>query len=480
MFYEFYLHISNHSKIHKFLIFPSDCALQVINIGKLFGTDGVRGKGNVYPMTADLVLRLGQAAARVFKKEGKKLKVIIGKDTRVSGYIFESALTAGLCSMGANVYLVGPMPTPAIAHLIRSFAADAGIVISASHNPAEDNGIKFFDRDGYKLPDEMEQEIEKLVLNGKFDTSRMTGKNVGKAFRIDDASGRYIEFAKNSVKNKKLTGLKVILDCANGAAYKVAPLIFSELGAEVTVFGNKPDGLNINHECGALHPGLIRSAVLGHKADVGIALDGDADRVIMVDEEGEEVDGDELIALCAFYLNESKRLKKDAVVVTVMSNLGFEKALKDNNILVHRTDVGDRYVIEKMKSSGAVLGGEQSGHIIFSDHNTTGDGTIAALQVLSIMKKTGKKLSQLKKCIEKYPQMLESFHVKEKKPLEELPDVQKVLSKAEKELGEDGRILVRYSGTENKCRVMVEGKTQKITEKVCNEIADAIKKEIGV
>lgn len=451
----------------------------MVRIGKLFGTDGVRGKANVHPMTAETAMKLGQAAAEAFRKKKGKLKVIIGKDTRVSGYIFENALTAGLCSMGANVYLVGPMPTPAIAHLIRSFAADAGVVISASHNPAEDNGIKFFDSEGYKLSDEDEEELEKIALSEGFNTEKITGEKVGKAFRIDDASGRYIEFVKNSVKNKKLTGLKIILDCANGAAYKVAPNIFSELGAEVVVFGNKPDGVNINYECGALHPELIKSAVLGHKADVGIALDGDADRVIMVDENGEEVDGDEMIALCALYLNGSKKLRNDGVVVTVMSNLGFEKAMQNNDIKVYRTSVGDRYVVEKMRETGVVLGGEQSGHLIFAEQNTTGDGTIAALQVLSIMKKTGEKLSKLKRCFEKYPQVLQSFHVKEKKPIEEL-EAQKEISKAEEKLGEEGRVLVRYSGTENKCRVMVEGRDEELTSKVCKDIVNAIKREIGV
>ncbi|MFW6383211.1 MAG: phosphoglucosamine mutase [Nanoarchaeota archaeon] len=446
----------------------------------LFGTDGVRGKANIYPMTAETALRLAQSAAKAFGKKKEKLKVVIGKDTRVSGYIFENALTAGLCSMGANVLLVGPMPTPAIAHLIRSFAADAGVVISASHNPAEDNGIKFFDSEGYKLSDEKEKEIEKLVLNGNLSTEKITGKEVGKAFRIDDASGRYIEFAKNSVKNKKLTGLKIVLDCANGAAYKVAPLIFSELGAEVFVFGNKPNGFNINKECGALQPELIKSAVLGQNADVGIALDGDADRVIMVDENGAEVDGDELIALCAFYLNGGKRLKNDGVVVTVMSNLGFENALKNKNINVYRTNVGDRHVIEKMRETSVILGGEQSGHIIFADHNTTGDGTIAALQVLSIMKKTGKKLSKLKKCFEKYPQVLKSFLVTEKKPIENIKSAQEAIKKAQEKLGSEGRVLVRYSGTENKCRVMVEGKDEKLTHDMCKKIVNAIKKEIGV
>lgn len=453
----------------------------IIITRQLFGTDGVRGKANVHPMTADIAMKLGQAAAMVFmkNKRNKKTKVIIGKDTRVSGYIFESALTAGLCSMGANVYLVGPMPTPAIAHLTRSFAADAGIVISASHNPAEDNGIKFFDKDGFKLPDLMEEEIEKLVFDNGFNTEEYTKKKVGKAFRIDDASGRYIEFVKNSIDNTSLSGMKVVLDCANGAAYKVAPLIFKELGADVEVFGNKPDGLNINEECGALYPGLIGTAVLGHKADVGIALDGDADRVIMVDEKGEEVDGDELIALCALDLMERSKLKNDSVVVTTMSNLGFEKGLNELGISVHRTDVGDRYVIEAMRSKQIILGGEQSGHIIFSHHNTTGDGTIAALQVLDIMKRTKKKLSELRRCFTKYPQILDSFKVSEKKDFNMMPEVMKKITEAEESLGDEGRVLVRYSGTENKCRVMVEGKELSKIEKAAKEIVSAIKKEIG-
>jgi len=411
---------------------------------KLFGTDGVRGKTNVYPLTGDVAFRLGQAIVLTFKGKNR-MKVIIGKDTRKSGYIFESALTSGLCSMGANVYLVGPMPTPAIAHLVRSFAADAGIVISASHNPAGDNGIKFFDRKGYKLPDDVEAKIETLVLENKMSAENVKIEDVGSAFRIDDAQGRYIEFAKGSVGNMSLSGLKIVLDSAHGAAYKVAPLIFSELGADVLSYNNKPDGLNINKECGALYPDVLKSLVLGNHADVGISLDGDADRVIMVDEKGNILDGDRIMLVCAEFMKKNKTLKKNVVVGTVMSNMGFEKKLGENGINFLRTKVGDRYVIEEMRKNDYNIGGEQAGHIVLSDYNTTGDGTVTALQVLSIMKKSKKKLSELGN-FESFPQILTNIEVKEKKPIEKLK-CKKIIQESEKELGSNGRILVRYLGT---------------------------------
>ncbi|MBN1544484.1 phosphoglucosamine mutase [Candidatus Woesearchaeota archaeon] len=447
---------------------------------KLFGTDGIRGKSNTPPMTAELALRLGQAVAVVFRKRlGKgRVTAVIGKDTRKSGYIFEYALTSGLCSMGVDVYLVGPMPTPAISHLTKSFAADFGIVISASHNPASDNGIKFFDSDGFKLPDDVEEEIE-VLLGSAIDTSEVNGTHVGKAFRIDDAAGRYIEYTKNSIKNMSLSGLKVVLDCANGAAYKVAPPIFRELGAEVIVLNNRPDGTNINDGCGSLHPEVIKSAVLSNGADIGIALDGDADRVILVDEKGQDVDGDHIIAMCALDMKRRGKLARDSVVVTVMTNIGFDIAMRKAGINVVKTQVGDRYVVEEMKKNGYTLGGEQSGHIIFFSRSTTGDGTLSALQVLALMKYSGKRLSELAKCMTSYPQVLKNIRVRQKRPIEKMLSVVEAIARAEKRLGSDGRVLVRYSGTEGKCRVMIEGKDKDEIGALADSIADKIKGEIG-
>jgi phosphoglucosamine mutase len=431
-------------------------------------------------MTADIALKLGQASAIVFRKHAKDSNItcLIGKDTRKSGYIFEYALTAGLCSMGVNVYLVGPMPTPAIAHLTKSFAADFGIVISASHNPASDNGIKFFDGDGFKLPDSVQEEIEKLVASS-IDTSAINGIHVGKATRIDDAAGRYIEFTKNSIKNMSLEGLRVVLDCANGAAYKVAPPIFRELGAEVTVLNNTPDGLNINHECGSQYPESVKAAVLGHRADIGIALDGDADRVILVDEKGNIVDGDAIVGICALDLKRRGKLNKDTIVGTVMTNMGLDAALKKHGIKVVRTDVGDQHVIEEMRKNNYSLGGEQSGHIIFFSRSTTGDGALSALQVLALMKTSGKKLSELSKFVAHYPQVLKNVAVREKKPLDQIKSVSKAIKDAETILGDEGRILVRYSGTEKKCRVMLEGKDKDKIERIADSIAEKVKAEIG-
>jgi phosphoglucosamine mutase len=445
----------------------------------LFGTDGIRGKANRFPMTAELALRLGQAAALKLNNGADKLKVVIGKDTRRSGYIFEFALTSGLCSMGADVYLVGPMPTPAIAHLVRSFAADFGIVISASHNPAEDNGIKFFDSKGYKLPDAVELEIESVVLSGHFDAVCLKHELLGKAHRIEDSHGRYIEYAKGSISNTSLEGLHIVMDCANGAAYKVAPLIFSELGAKVSPIHNQPDGLNINQDCGALHPDKLSQQVLKSGADLGIALDGDADRLLMVDEKGVVLDGDELMAIAALSLKEKGLLKGNLVIGTVMSNLGFEKALADNGIALKRTKVGDRYVIEEMVRSGAILGGEQSGHIIFGDYNSTGDGTIAALQIVRIMKDRGKKLSELRAGMKLYPQETQNVIVREKKPLETLKLLPAAVKAAEESLKETGRVLVRYSGTENKLRIMVEAESRSSMKENLDMLVKAAKEELG-
>ena len=447
---------------------------------KLFGTDGIRGKANHYPMTAEIALKLGQAAAKYFAgKNGKTRKIIIGKDTRRSNYIFEYALTSGLCSMGVNVYLVGPMPTPAVAHLVKSFAADAGIVISASHNPISDNGIKFFDKDGYKLADEVEKEIEKLVFS-ELKAGEVPVEKMGRAYKIEDARGRYVEFAKNSISSLSLAPYKVVLDCANGAAYKVAPLIFEELGAEVIVLNNKPNGLNINQNAGSLNPEILQKAVLENKADIGIALDGDADRCIFVDEKGNIVDGDNIMAITALRLKSIDKLKHNTLVATVMSNIGLDIAMKKAGINMIKTKVGDRYVIEEMRKSEYVLGGEQSGHIIFGRHTTTGDGTIGGLQILRTMIKQGKKLSELAQCMESFPQILINCEVKEKKPIEDMKAVKQKIEEIENKLGEEGRVLVRYSGTENICRVMIEGKNQKEITNYAEDIIAIIKGEVGV
>ena len=450
---------------------------------RLFGTDGIRGKANQYPMTADLALKLGQAAAVVFRKrlekpDNEKVRVVIGKDTRLSGYVFEYALTSGLCSAGVDVFLVGPMPTPAIAHLTKSFACDVGIVISASHNPPGDNGIKFFDKDGFKLPDALEEEIED-VMDQPIDTSSVNGTRVGRAIRIDDAAGRYIEFTKNSIKNMSLAGLKLVLDCANGAAYKVAPPIFRELGAEVIVLNNYPNGLNINDNCGALFPETLGKAVLEHKAHLGIALDGDADRLIVVDEKGDVVNGDHIMAMCALDMKRRGKLDKDTVVVTVMTNIGFFKAMAKHGINVVTTQVGDRYVVEEMRNNNYMLGGEQSGHMIFFSRTTTGDGTLSALQVLALMKTSGKPMSELAKVMTSYPQTLVGVKVKDKPPIDSLPTVQEKISSAETILGSEGRVLVRYSGTSNKCRVMVEAKTQLQADTIAENISAEIQRVIG-
>jgi phosphoglucosamine mutase len=444
---------------------------------KLFGTDGIRGVANVEPMTCETVMKLGRAAAYIFKKKKGRHRIVIGKDTRVSGYMLESALTAGICSMGVDVLLVGPMPTPAIALITRSLRADAGVVISASHNPFEDNGIKFFSPEGLKLPDEVEHKIESLIESGEIDSIRPTATEIGKAFRIDDARGRYIEFVKNTVpKGMDFQGLKIVIDCAHGAAYKVTPLVFRELGAEVIVIGDSPDGMNINKECGALHPDHLKRLVKENGADLGIAHDGDADRVVFVDHRGDLVDGDQVMAACALDLKKNNLLKKNTVVATVMSNLGLEMAMKKADIHLVRTPVGDRYVLEKMIKEGYNFGGEQSGHIIFLDYNTTGDGLITALQMVSLMKKTGKPLADLASCMTVFPQVLVNVSVKERRELKELPGFSTHLASLEKKLGGTGRILVRYSGTEPLIRIMIEGEEQGVINEMARELAGTIKK----
>ncbi len=450
-------------------------------MGKLFGTDGIRGVANVFPMTPEMVLNVGKAIAHVFKKKSGKAKpeIVIGKDTRLSGYMLENAIASGILSVGADVLLVGPLPTPAIAHLTKSLNADAGIVLSASHNPAEDNGIKIFSEDGYKLPDSIEDEIEKYVLSEKVKTEHVKGALIGKAQRIDDAKGRYIEFAKASVKSMSLKELKIVLDCANGAAYNTAPQILSELGAEVIVLNDNPDGLNINRNCGALHPEKMTEVVKRENADIGIALDGDADRVIVCDEKGKNVDGDHIIAISATHMKENGTLTKNRVVVTIMTNKGFDIAMESKGIKVVKTNVGDRYVVDEMRKKGYVLGGEQSGHIIFSNYTTTGDGIVSALQLLKVIKESGKKMSKLAGCMKPLPQVLVNVIVKEKKDISSLK-VNKNIKSAESQLGNKGRVLVRYSGTQNLCRIMIEGENKMEIQDMANDISRAMKKEIGI
>ncbi|MEK6916470.1 MAG: phosphoglucosamine mutase [Nanoarchaeota archaeon] len=445
---------------------------------KLFGTDGIRGEANRFPINGEVALKLGKAFAKVMSKNKKPL-FLIGKDTRLSGYMLEYALTAGLTSMGADVLLVGPIPTPGVAYLIRTFKADAGIMITASHNPYTDNGIKLFDSDGKKLPDTVENKIEDLILNHKIDTAHVTSKNIGKVKRIDDATVRYVQYIKESIKNTSLKSLKIVLDCANGAAYKVAPLVFSELGAKIILLNNSPDGNNINNDCGALHPKIVRDAVLKNNANLGITLDGDADRIIMVDETGKIIDGDYIIAIAAVDMLKKKTLKKNTVVVTHYTNLAFDKLIEKHGGKTVRCDNGDRYVIEAMEKGGYNLGGEFSGHIIFSDYNTTGDGIIAAIQILKIMKEKNKKLSELASILQKYPQVLMSVAVKEKKPFKEMKSVVGEIEKAKKMLGNEGRYLIRYSGTEMKARVMVEGQDEELITMLCRDIVSKIKKEVG-
>ncbi|MDJ0789156.1 MAG: phosphoglucosamine mutase, partial [Myxococcota bacterium] len=401
----------------------------------LFGTDGVRGTANVEPMTAEMALSLGQAIAHVFRGTGGIRRILIGKDTRLSGYMFEDALASGICSMGGNVIQVGPMPTPALAFLTTDMRCDAGVMISASHNPYQDNGIKFFGSDGFKLADEVEERIERLISKGELPQHRADADEIGRAQRIDAAEGRYVVFLKKTFPlDLNLEGLRIVLDCANGAAYKVGPMVFQELGAELFALGVEPNGRNINEDCGAVHPQRLASKVRELRADVGIAVDGDADRVILVSEDGEIVDGDAMLALCARELLERGQLKGGAVVSTVMSNIGLEKSLQEVGLDLVRTQVGDRYVVEEMRRSGYNLGGEQSGHTIFLDHNTTGDGLLSALQVLSIMRRKERPLSELAGCMERFPQVLLNFAVAEKRPLEELPAVQKHVAAVEAEL----------------------------------------------
>lgn len=448
-------------------------------MGKLFGTDGIRGKANVYPITPEVALQLGKAVAHVFGAQGQgHMKAVIGKDTRLSGYMLEAALTSGMVSMGMDVLGVGPMPTPAVAHLTKSFNASCGVMITASHNPAEDNGIKIFGADGFKLPDEIEAQIERLVLDGLIDHEPASPMRIGKAYRIDDARGRYIEFAKSSIKNHSLQGLKIVLDCANGAAYSIAPMIFRELGAEVITDSTSPDGYNINANCGATFINNISAKVLQHGANVGIALDGDADRVIFCDSLGREINGDRMLGMCAIDMKKRKRLAEDTLVITSMSNLGLHKAMEQHGIKVEVTGVGDRYVIESMRKNNYNIGGEQSGHIIFMDYVTTGDGIITALHVLKHMVETGKSICELTAFMEEYPQEIKSLLVARKTPVDQVPALKNVIGECELALGSTGRTVVRYSGTENKIRILVEAEQQQDVDLWVSRIEEVIKQEL--
>ncbi len=449
-------------------------------MGKLFGTDGVRGVANEYPMTAEMALNIGRSTAYLFKRKGHIPRIIIGKDTRVSGYMLESALVSGICSMGVNALLVGPLPTPGIAFATSSMRADAGIVISASHNPFQDNGIKIFSSDGFKLPDERELEIEKLIFSNNMDALHPSPSELGKAYRIDDARGRYIVFLKNTFPNEySLEGTKIVLDCAHGATYRVAPDTFFELGADVTSLFDEPNGDNINDNCGSQHPETLAEEVVKRKADVGFAFDGDGDRLITVDEKGSVLTGDQIMAICAREMKEEGRLNNNLLVSTVMSNIGLGIALKELGIENAITKVGDRYVLEEMQAKGASIGGEESGHVIFLQHHTTGDGIITALQVMAVMKKLQKPLSELAKVMTVFPQKLINVDVKSKPELSTIPEIDEVIRDVEEQLGDKGRVLVRYSGTQPMCRVMVEGPTPEDTERHCRQIADVIRGKLG-
>jgi phosphoglucosamine mutase len=449
---------------------------------KLFGTDGIRGLANEGMMTPEIAFRIGAAVTyRVRKRVSHAPRIVVGKDTRLSGYLFEQAISAGVCSQGGHVMLSGPLPTPAIAHLTTSMRADAGVVISASHNPYEDNGIKIFGADGYKLPDADEEDLERLIESDALDTRRPTGKSVGRAERLEDAPGRYVAFVKQSFPTDlTLEGMRIVVDAAHGAAYRVAPAVFYELGAEVCSMGVAPNGRNINKSCGAVHPEACAREVLKRKADIGIALDGDADRVIVIDERGQQVDGDVVMALCATRMLRTGKLREKTLVATVMSNLGLERAIERAGGALVRTAVGDRYVVETMREKGFNFGGEQSGHMIFLDHASTGDGLVAALQLLSIVLREKRGLSELAaSAMQRVPQVLVNVKLAQRKPLEEMPQTMKTVRSVEKKLGKSGRVVVRWSGTEAKLRVMIEGEDERAIGLFANSIASAASTELG-
>ncbi|MEK6200908.1 MAG: phosphoglucosamine mutase [Desulfobulbaceae bacterium] len=444
---------------------------------KLFGTDGIRGVANIYPMTTEIAMQVGRAIAFQVKDRAKGHRIVIGKDTRISGYMLENALAAGICSMGVDVLLVGPLPTPGIAFITTSMRADAGVVISASHNPFQDNGIKIFSSDGFKLSDEYEADIEELIFSQKMAALRPVADEVGRARRIEDARGRYIVFLKNTFPQKfTLDDFHIVLDCAHGATYGVAPHVFEELGAKVTTFGVNPDGKNINKDCGALHPQHMAEVVRQTGADIGIALDGDGDRLIVADENGRIIDGDHVMAICAAELMRQRKLKKKTLVATVMSNMGLEVAMQQMGGRMVRTKVGDRYVVEEMRKNGYSFGGEQSGHLVFLDHITTGDGNLAALQLLAIMKKQGKPLSELATVMESFPQVLKNVRTSSQIDVSHIPDFTATVQKMEGKLGESGRILVRPSGTESLIRVMIEGQETAMIQAMADELCAMVSK----
>jgi phosphoglucosamine mutase len=455
---------------------------------KLFGTDGVRGVANIEPVTAENALKLGRAAAHVFssdggpygRRDGNRPKIVLGKDTRLSGYMLENAMVAGITSLGVDVLLIGPLPTPGVAYITRSLRADAGIVLSASHNPYEDNGIKFFRHDGYKLDDAIEARIEQIVFSGEIDSIRPTAGKIGRAARIDDALGRYVEHAKRSFpRGMTLESLRIAVDCANGAAYKSTPAILRELGADLVVAHNAPNGTNINADCGSTYPSEIQRLVRESGAHVGITHDGDADRALLCDENGELVDGDEILAIAAIDSLKRGLLIENTLVATVMSNFGLDEALEAQGGRVIRAKVGDRYVLEEMIRGDFSIGGEQSGHMIFREFSTTGDGIVSALQILRIMAETGQPLSQLKTCLAKYPQAQRNLKVREKPPVESLKDVPGLLSSAELALAGKGRVLLRYSGTEPKIRLLIEGRDEELINTHADRIAERLVSLIG-
>lgn len=446
---------------------------------KLFGTDGVRGVANEHPMTPELALSLGRAVTFVAARRKRVPHIVLGKDTRLSGYMIETAMASGICSMGGTVLLTGPIPTPAVAHLTVSMRADAGIVISASHNPYADNGIKIFGPDGFKLPDEAEAEIERLMEEQSLLGARKTGPEIGRAERLRGALGRYVVFAKTTFpRDLSLEGVRVVVDAAHGAAYKAAPHAFVELGARVTAIGVRPNGTNINRESGALHPEVAAAEVVRRRADIGVALDGDADRVIFIDEKGQVVDGDAVLALCAQEMLQRQLLRGGTVVATVMSNLGLERGLARHGLRLERTPVGDRYVVDAMRQGGYNLGGEQSGHLIFLDHASTGDGIIAALQVMAVMQRTGRPLSELAStAMERVPQVLENVTLPSRRPLEEMKSLTAAMEAARREMGAEGRVLVRWSGTEPKLRIMVEGTDEDRIRRWAHDMAEAARRD---
>ena len=449
-------------------------------MGKLFGTDGIRGEANRHPMDALMAFAVGQALTRVLKDEGRRGRVVIGKDTRISGYMIESALEAGVTSMGGSVQMTGVLPTPGIAYLTESMRADAGIVVSASHNPFQDNGIKIFSGTGYKLSDEEEANIEDLILGGQLTSMLPHAREMGRAKRLEDAIGRYVVFLKNTFPRElSLDGFKVVLDVANGATYKVAPAVFRELGADRTVIHDEPNGFNINDNCGSQHTQDLRAAVLETGAAIGLAFDGDGDRLIAVDESGREITGDQILIICANQLKKEGKLANDLLVSTVMSNLGLRVACEQYGFHHHASKVGDRYVLEDMKRLGAVIGGEDSGHMIFLNHHTTGDGILTALQLVAAMLKAGQPLSELATQMDVYPQKLINIDVSSKPPVESLPELVEAIDRVERELEGKGRVLVRYSGTQQMCRVMVEGPTAEATERYAAEVADIVRRLIG-